>query len=346
MKVKFEKNDKRRNGYIDVIRGFAMVLVIWGHSLQYLSGGYGKGFQDRLMLCIYSFHMPLFALLSGYLMISNRKFESKIRSRIINLGYPLIVWGIFPSILSSVVNSNSFSFWDAINSLWFLATALSISIYFLMIEYLTADKWIIELLFLCVGYCLFFFLPHRDFYCYMYPYYFVGYYYRKINISISYKMRKIFLYLALIIFVLLLLGFTPEHLIYGSGIFNSKDPIASIRIDIYRYVIGILGSVVTILLLGRMYRIECFKRMINCLIRVGKYSLEIYVIQHIVLEQIIYKLVLKSCKIAGYNPLTLNYPLFQVSTLAFSILFVGLCVYVLQSMDATCRPMKKLLFGR
>lgn len=49
--------------YLDVIRGFAILLVVIGHLIQY---NYDCFLTNPIFNCIYSFHMPLFFFLSGY----------------------------------------------------------------------------------------------------------------------------------------------------------------------------------------------------------------------------------------------------------------------------------------
>lgn len=48
---------KERDFFIDVLKGWGIILVIWGHSSQFL-------FNE-----IYSFHMPLFFFLSDVFLI-------------------------------------------------------------------------------------------------------------------------------------------------------------------------------------------------------------------------------------------------------------------------------------
>lgn len=61
----------RRDGYIDFLRGCAVLLVVVGHCIQYGQGAdFARGafFDDFAFRAIYSFHMPLFALVSGWLL--------------------------------------------------------------------------------------------------------------------------------------------------------------------------------------------------------------------------------------------------------------------------------------
>ena len=62
---------KERILYLDVLKAICIVLVVVGHCIQYGSGnGYyleKAYFENPMFIFIYSFHMPLFALISGYL---------------------------------------------------------------------------------------------------------------------------------------------------------------------------------------------------------------------------------------------------------------------------------------
>lgn len=62
---------KGKIGFIDFLKGVAIFLVIYGHCLQYGSGAaflqQGVYWENGVMKVIYSFHMPLFVAISGYL---------------------------------------------------------------------------------------------------------------------------------------------------------------------------------------------------------------------------------------------------------------------------------------
>ena len=49
---------------LDSLRGFLMLLVVWGHLMEILPG---MGAQHPVYKVIYSFHMPAFLFLSGFL---------------------------------------------------------------------------------------------------------------------------------------------------------------------------------------------------------------------------------------------------------------------------------------
>ena len=58
MEVKKEVDSKGRTGYLDAARGFALLLVMIGHCIT-------KG--TFLHKFIFTFHVPMFFVISGYL---------------------------------------------------------------------------------------------------------------------------------------------------------------------------------------------------------------------------------------------------------------------------------------
>jgi fucose 4-O-acetylase-like acetyltransferase len=54
---------KQRIAYIDFLKGFTILLVILGHCIEFNDTDYWNNIVFRY---IYSFHMPLFMFLSGY----------------------------------------------------------------------------------------------------------------------------------------------------------------------------------------------------------------------------------------------------------------------------------------
>lgn len=63
---KIDRQIDNRNLFIDALRGISIFLVLWGHSIQYFSAGEINYFNNFVFRFIYSFHMPLFFLISGY----------------------------------------------------------------------------------------------------------------------------------------------------------------------------------------------------------------------------------------------------------------------------------------
>lgn len=79
--------------YIDLLKTFAIFLVIWGHAIMHFQPDFEK---SVCFIVIYAFHMPLFMMLSGYFAASSMKlgavefFSKKFRQLLL----PCLSWGI------------------------------------------------------------------------------------------------------------------------------------------------------------------------------------------------------------------------------------------------------------
>ena len=79
--------DSKRIGWVDIARGIGIFLVVIGHVSQ----------NPYLGKVIYSFHMPLFFILSGYLYknIKNLSLKEFVRKKAKSILVPYFIFGIF-----------------------------------------------------------------------------------------------------------------------------------------------------------------------------------------------------------------------------------------------------------
>ncbi|WP_455497031.1 acyltransferase family protein [Coprobacter sp.] len=86
---------EQRVAFIDFLKGVCIFLVVWGHSIQYLSSSGYDFWNNRIFIFIYSFHMPLFMMLSGLFFIRSMSlpFGVVLKKRFFQLILPSIVWG-------------------------------------------------------------------------------------------------------------------------------------------------------------------------------------------------------------------------------------------------------------
>lgn len=100
---------KKREPFPDLLRGFAILLVILGHCIQEGSGTAfhenSSYFYDKLYQLLYSFHMPLFMLISGYFAwigMSKASEASKrrrlLKRRSLSLLLPVLAWTVFEQL--------------------------------------------------------------------------------------------------------------------------------------------------------------------------------------------------------------------------------------------------------
>ena len=153
---------KQRNLYLDIMKGISIFLVLLGHSIQYGSKiSYVEGrlfFNDPVFKLIYSFHMPLFALLSGYLLfytIKKRTPKELVINRVKTLVLPIICWGTIDfavRVLTGQLNGSGIIWWvkryvsTLFGTLWFLWAILLCSAVVAGIHYLFRDNKAVMLL--------------------------------------------------------------------------------------------------------------------------------------------------------------------------------------------------------
>lgn len=108
---------------IDLLKLFAIFLVIWGHSMQHLLKVPAE--ENGLFLWIGSFHMPLFMALAG--LFAGKSFARSFRHYVLNrsrqLLLPWISWTIIIFIVVCLFDgtkSVKYIAELAFNSLWFL----------------------------------------------------------------------------------------------------------------------------------------------------------------------------------------------------------------------------------
>lgn len=121
------KTISKRFEYIDVLKGFAIFLVVMGHFLAWnfpenIEPTFGQSFVYRL---IYSFHMPLFFFLSGYLI--DQKKNDWTFSFFINFTKKRTVSLLLPAVTFLLIRFFRFGTWEF---QWFLICLFEMQIIF------------------------------------------------------------------------------------------------------------------------------------------------------------------------------------------------------------------------
>ena len=88
--------------WVDAVKGFSFYFVILGHSIQYATSQDYNYAGNTIFQIIYSFHMPLFMMMSGYLFAySMNKYSIKngVFAKVRGILIPCISWGIITYLI-------------------------------------------------------------------------------------------------------------------------------------------------------------------------------------------------------------------------------------------------------
>ena len=264
--------------WVDSLRGLLIVLVVIGHCIQDTDIDYTHNYFWNL---IYSFHMPVFMSISGY--VSYRKsLEIKtLRKKIVELLLPFFTWTLVfnlfsPSLLSKIheiLLHPDMSFWF----LWVL--------FFIILLFLLADimsrllkiKQEYSVLFFTVGLSVImiffnFRLLGFQFISYYFIFYSLGFYFRKYpNIVTCNK------------YILIVIGFIW---LLGASFWNMHElpfflkGIPHIPVSLLQYMYRILVALLaTYFFIGISPKILNRSNLLNkILVYLGTWTLGIYIV--------------------------------------------------------------------
>lgn len=285
--------ENKRNCFIDMAKGLAIFLMLWGHCIQYcVAGSNVDFFENPVYMTIYSFHMPLFMLISGYLFFysfSKRDLKALVVHRTQSLIQPIVLCSIFnylvTDVLFGVMRGNlkplfSGAWVQNLSSLWFLWSVLVSS----LVTAIVCKKFkniLVQIILLFASVLVVAMFPNRDLNIYMYPYFIIGFYFAKYKDKLPavwFKLR----YLSLLLFPVLMCFYEKKHYIYTTGLLPNADysAVEMLIIDAYRWLIGLVASIFVLTILHIFYKyviVKCKKNIISTgLSRIGEKSLQIY----------------------------------------------------------------------
>lgn len=152
--------EKQRELLWDVLKGMAIMMVVLGHSIQFCSGELvhdsGDYWDNRLLMFMYSFHMPLFMIICGYFCyrsIKKNKAKEFVLSKLNQLVLPVFTYFIVTLFVQGVPDASGFSLLSKliirfITSLWFLWGVFIFSLLLYCANHYKINNWL--LLTLCI----------------------------------------------------------------------------------------------------------------------------------------------------------------------------------------------------
>lgn len=308
-----------RNSIFDAIKAIAIFLVILGHCIQYLSGI--DYWNDKLFQFIYSFHMPLFFMISGFFFASNMKLSiwEFLRKKGLSLLLPCFVWAIVYSFLHfqswSVLVKGIFipAHWP----FWFfkglflvqLTAYLSMKI----AERIGGTK--IQLSSSILISLIVYVMPYMGVARVMIPIFWIGYAMKMYYEQYIRYHRPIGL-IALIVFAGLYYFWNGEIMHYSASasvtlyhvvLGKHGYTLLNFLMLAYRICLGIAGAVAVISLMHEVKNVNKF------ITYVGSSTAGIYILQATILEIVLYRIFFNYVNLSGISKLSIYFIMFVIA---------------------------------
>ena len=126
--------NKQRIIWFDILKLFAMFLVVWGHCIQRFIAEDASDIE--IYRFIYSFHMPLFMCISGFFAsnLINTDYRTTVYKKLRQLILPAITFSVLAAFFTVVKGIANDFIYEFKTSFWFLKSAficclLYVSIY-------------------------------------------------------------------------------------------------------------------------------------------------------------------------------------------------------------------------
>ncbi len=157
-KARPESRPKARLGWVDYAKGMGIFLVVLGHALRAFPDAIATSgipaYLKTLDVGIYSFHMPLFFILSGLFLpsSSSQSPQTFLTKKLATILYPYLLWSLLYgalkaftspdiSIQADLLALHSIP-WHPIEHYWFLCALFSYSLLYLFLSRLPRGPWL------------------------------------------------------------------------------------------------------------------------------------------------------------------------------------------------------------
>ena len=328
--------EKQRNPYFDILKAISIILVIVGHCIQYGAGmdylRSGIFLYNPLFIFIYSFHMPLFMIISGYLFgysCKNKSEKQLLFSKIKQLLIPLFCWSFINLFIQIIkvwagISTNPITFiWMCqtvfsgfIHGPWFLWAIWWSSLVVIIGRRFFKDNVLFYLL-ICL---LTLIIPDKNntaVYKFMLPFFLAAYLFNSYDYKTKFKKlcnSKLLAILFGVLFVILLRYYNFDSYIYTSGhCVLGKNIWWQLNNNLFRFFIGTFGSI-SVMYLVYFLTNQRQNAVINFFGNIGQKTLGIYLISNYIFDEL-----LKRLPILG-----LNYWYILIETI--SILLVSILI--------------------
>lgn len=279
--------DKSRNYLIDNLKVVLMILVVFGHVIEYYINS-----SDLLMgiyVFIYIFHMPLFVFISGYLSKNVDKCrKGVIKGLLIPYIFFNIIWYAIASIWSGEI---IFSLFNPGWTLWYL---ISLFVWRVSIKYLVKVRYI--LLISIITSLLISIIPNSNSLGFILrtvtflPFFLIGYFTKEKNISYIKTINNGFSFIILGIFGVLSYCIASNNIVNHKFFYNSQSyydtGLTTLDGVMFRILLYTSSFVLGVCIINITPKVKIF------FTNIGKETMNIYVL-HIYLVLLVYGIIPK-----------------------------------------------------
>ena len=291
---------QERNQLLDATKGVAIILVVLGHSIQQYAGLDNRTALDiGFERFIISFHMPLFMLISGYLFYFSLQRHSEIdivKKRIKMFALPILTmavikhlrWNVFHFEISSFITGFPTSLF---NSLWFFWAMIIITMFVCVVHKYFKSHWAGYVVAIVITLSLPNVYPLRA-YVHLLPVFLLGYLAASDKVKNALGggkpivVQSVLFVIVLGLYLIMFPYFDFDDMIYFSrySLASSDDIGRDIVKDLFRFSIGIMGSIGTLLALNVLIRLRMLKgRSLSYLSIIGNMTFGLFVFQDLML---------------------------------------------------------------
>ena len=284
----------QRDTTLDLAKGLLIIFVVLGHALQFSLGtdytASSQFFDDPVFKTIYTFHMPLFMLISGYLFYNSNKkdFRTLVSSKLKAIGIPMLSFILItdlPSYASHICHGNvigaCFDFIKTIGwgmTMWFLFSILLNVAIIAILTRVIHNKYCQYTAMVCVIVGSMF-VPDTwllSVHKFMFPFFCIGYVLKENDLPLYTCAKNT---IAMIILTLLSVGaicwFDKDTYIYTTGFCIVGNYTTQLLIDGKRLIIGLIVSF-TFIQYAHKFAETKKNNVYNIILRLGQISLFVY----------------------------------------------------------------------
>ena len=311
---------KNRNIAFDLLKLFAIFLVLLGHCIQHMKI---SNVEEPIFLLIYSFHMPLFMMISGYFSLSSlsMRFWPFLKKKTIQLLLPCVTWYVLAHILPKLAllllhkeEKGGISLILLLRNFWFLKCVfLCYILAFLGFK----GKWFGILLSIIVSLLIPFFSIS-----FLYPFFLVGILLSKKKILESERKRRVIMISSIVIWGAIICKMRWMDFNIPISVLLTSPNLLIARC--FRVALGLSGALFFMSLFAELFNKKKNNKILTLSV-FGKFTLGVYILQTYVLEEGL-------CRIISIN----HYPLIVADFFiapSIALFIMCFCIFIIKVID-------------